>query len=86
MKALKIILIICILFFSAYFAIDINNTLNNRVKILNPYVHEKYNNNEIINYNIFKMTLKLANGKNVDYLTVKQQLEINENDKNRIIQ
>ena len=79
-------MIICILFLSTYFAIDINNTLNNRVKILNSYVHEKYNNIEIVNYNIFKMTLKLANGKNVDYLTVKQQLEINENDKNRIIQ
>jgi ATP-dependent RNA circularization protein (DNA/RNA ligase family) len=66
----KILIISLIFILSSIFIIDINNILNKRVSMMNPYIHKKYNNIEIINYNIFDMSFKLANGKYVDYSLV----------------
>jgi len=68
-----IIYIILIILISFYFN-KLKMNLDHRVYILNPYVHKKYNNIEITNYNIFNMTLILKNGKIVKYNIIKKYL------------
>lgn len=68
----KFLYIIVVLILIATIAPKIIRVLDQRVLIISPYIHTKYNNKEIVNYNIFNMTLILKNGNSIKYNIIKK--------------